>query len=108
VTDYTNEQRNKFHENIYGILQKIEQRDDLEAKLFDWFLVFVEGDGTSTPENALQFKKAKLEKLLRMKKRVDKQVAALRPEVTTLTQIVRRRATGDHANGTSPGTIPDI
>lgn len=109
MTEYTDEQREKFHKHIAGLLQKIEQRDELEEKLYDWFLFFIEGDGTTTPENALKFKQAKLDKLLRMKKRIDKQLAALRPEVETLKKIVRNRAPArDYANGSSPGNVPDI
>lgn len=109
MTEYTDEQREKFHKHIESMLQKIEQRDELEEKLYDWFLFFVEGDGTTTPENALRFKQAKLDKLLRMKKRVDKQLNNLRPEVETLKRIVRNREPErDYANGASPKDVPDI
>lgn len=109
MTEYTEEQQEKFHKHFEDILKKIDQRDELEEKLYDWYLFFVEGDGSSTPENALRFKQAKLEKLLRMKKRIDKQLANLRPEVETLKQIVRNReAPRDYANGAGPKDAPNI
>lgn len=107
--DYTEKQKEKFHKHINDILQKIDQRDELEAKLYDWFLLFVEGDGTSTPESYLKFKQAKLDKLVRLRKRFDKQIADLRPEIETLKQIVRQRgSSGDYAHGTAPKSGPDI
>ena len=106
---YTDEQRAKFHKHIVDLLKKMEQRDELEVKLHDWFLFFVDGDGTSTPENTLAFKQAQLGKLLRMQKRINKQVNNLRPEVDTLRQIVRNRAPArDYANGSSPKNVPDL
>jgi len=106
---YTEKQEELFHKNIEEMLKKIDQRDELEAKLYDWFLFFIDGDGTNTLENTLHFKQAKLDKLLRAQKRILKQVEALRPEVETLKRIVRNREPSrDYANGSSPKNVPDI
>lgn len=111
--NYTEEQKEKFRKHFEDILKKIEQRDELEAKLYDWYLLFVEADGTGTPESTLKFKRAKLEKLTRMRKRIDKQIADLRPEVETLTRIVKNRAekagnARDYSNDTDPKDVPNI
>lgn len=109
MTEYTEEQKEKFHKHIANMLKRIELRDELEEKLYDWYLFFIEGDGTTSPESALRFKQAKMEKLLRMKRRIDKQLNNLRPEVETLRQIVRNREPArDYANGASPKDVPDI
>jgi len=109
MTEYSDKQKEVFHRHIGDLLKKMEQRDELEAKLYDWYLFFVEGDGTSTPENSLQYKQAKLDKLLRMRRRIDKQVADLRPEVEILTKIVRRNAASrNNAAGTSATDVPNI
>lgn len=113
--NYTEEQKEKFRKHFEDILKKIEQRDELEAKLYDWYLLFVEADGTGTPESTLKFKRAKLEKLIRMRKRFDKQIAGLRPEIDTLAKIVRNRAESsrevvgrDYANGSDPKDVPNV
>jgi hypothetical protein len=110
---YNDKQKEVFHKHIEDLLKKMEQRDELEAKLYDWYLYFVEGDGAGSPENTLKFRQAKLEKLVRMRKRIDKQIADLRPEVETLTRIVKNRAekagnARDYANGTDPKDVPNI
>ena len=57
----------------------------------------------------LQFKQAKLDKLRRIQKRVNKQIGDLLPEIETLKRIVRQRAPSrDYATGTAPKNVPDI
>ena len=111
--NYSEEQKEKFRKHFEDILKKIEQRDELEAKLFDWYLLFVEADGSSTPESALKFKQAKLDKLHRMQKRIRKQCEDLAPEIETLKRIVKQRAekaanARDYAHGADPKDVPNL